>query len=486
MIFISHKLREVLEIADRVTVLRRGKKIDTVPTEGATEASLAKLMVGRDVLFRVEKDAARGGRRAARGRGPRGARRPRAARAARALAPRPRGRDRRHRGRRRQRPVRARRGDHGAARRAGRPRPRRGPRHHRQRRARRARRRRRPHRRGPPPARARAPVLARREPRAARLPARAAEPLRLALAEADGRSRPSRCSSSTTSAAASPRTLASSLSGGNQQKVVIARELAEEPKVTIAAQPTRGLDVGAIEFVHRRLLEQRDEGRGVLLVSLELEEIRSLSDRVLVIYEGRIVAELSPDASDEELAWRCSAGRCPRDADGVGRRGRAGAGHRRLAAVGLSRGAAGSSSRSITALFAFFVGGIVVALAGANPIDDLQGDLRRVGAELAVPVGDRRRPHARGAEPAADADPDHAADPHRARGRVRVPRRPVQHRRPGPVPRRQHGRGLGRLLVRGHVEPAAHRPGDRRGLPDRRPLGGDRRPAEGDHRAPTR
>ena len=98
-----------------------------------------------------------------------------------------------------------------------------------------------------------------------------------------------------------PETLASSLSGGNQQKVVIARELAEEPKVTIAAQPTRGLDVGAIEFVHRRLLEQRDAGRGVLLVSLELEEIRSLSDRVLVIYEGRIVAELSPDASDEEL-----------------------------------------------------------------------------------------------------------------------------------------------------------------------------------------
>jgi general nucleoside transport system ATP-binding protein len=71
--------------------------------------------------------------------------------------------------------------------------------------------------------------------------------------------------------------------------------------VTIAAQPTRGLDVGAIEFVHKRLLEQRDAGRAVLLVSLELEEIRSLSDRVLVIYEGRIVAELSPDATDEEL-----------------------------------------------------------------------------------------------------------------------------------------------------------------------------------------
>jgi ABC-type uncharacterized transport system ATPase subunit len=98
-----------------------------------------------------------------------------------------------------------------------------------------------------------------------------------------------------------PETTAGSLSGGNQQKVVIARELAEEPRVTVAAQPTRGLDVGAIEFVHKRLLEQRDAGRGVLLVSLELEEIRSLSDRVLVIYEGRIVAELAPDVSDEEL-----------------------------------------------------------------------------------------------------------------------------------------------------------------------------------------
>jgi general nucleoside transport system ATP-binding protein len=98
-----------------------------------------------------------------------------------------------------------------------------------------------------------------------------------------------------------PDTPAGSLSGGNQQKCVIARELAEEPQVTIAAQPTRGLDVGAIEFVHRRLLEQRDAGRGVLLVSLELEEIRSLADRVLVIYEGRIVAEVAPDATDEEL-----------------------------------------------------------------------------------------------------------------------------------------------------------------------------------------
>ena len=94
---------------------------------------------------------------------------------------------------------------------------------------------------------------------------------------------------------------ASSLSGGNQQKVCIAREIASNPRLLIAHQPTRGLDVGAIEFVHRRLVEERDKGRGILLVSLEFEEVRSLADRILVIYEGRIVGEFPPDASEEEV-----------------------------------------------------------------------------------------------------------------------------------------------------------------------------------------
>jgi simple sugar transport system ATP-binding protein len=98
-----------------------------------------------------------------------------------------------------------------------------------------------------------------------------------------------------------PTTRGGSLSGGNQQKVVIAREVSRNPSVLIAAQPTRGLDVGAIEFVHRRLVEQRDAGKAVLLVSLELEEIISLSDRILVLYEGRIVAEYPPDVSEEEI-----------------------------------------------------------------------------------------------------------------------------------------------------------------------------------------
>ncbi|HVM69663.1 MAG TPA: ATP-binding cassette domain-containing protein, partial [Gaiellaceae bacterium] len=105
-----------------------------------------------------------------------------------------------------------------------------------------------------------------------------------------------------------PATPAAGLSGGNQQKVILAREIDRNPQVLIAAQPTRGLDVGAIEFVHRRLVEERDEGRAVLLVSLELDEIQSLSDRILVMYEGRIVGEFEPGVSDEELGVAMTGG----------------------------------------------------------------------------------------------------------------------------------------------------------------------------------
>jgi general nucleoside transport system ATP-binding protein len=77
----------------------------------------------------------------------------------------------------------------------------------------------------------------------------------------------------------------------------------------IAHQPTRGLDVGAIEFVHGRLLRERDQGRGILLVSLEFEEIRALADRILVIYEGRIVGEFPPDVSEEDLGFAMTGGR---------------------------------------------------------------------------------------------------------------------------------------------------------------------------------
>jgi simple sugar transport system ATP-binding protein len=111
-----------------------------------------------------------------------------------------------------------------------------------------------------------------------------------------------------------PQTLAASLSGGNQQKVVVAREVARNPRVLVAAQPTRGLDVGAIEFVHRRLIEERGESRAILLVSFELDEILSLSDRVLVIYEGEIVAEFTPDVSEEEIGIAMVGGRRDRTA----------------------------------------------------------------------------------------------------------------------------------------------------------------------------
>lgn len=94
--------------------------------------------------------------------------------------------------------------------------------------------------------------------------------------------------------------LAGNLSGGNQQKLVLAREIGRDPELLIAVQPTRGLDVGAIEFVHKRILAERDAGKAVLLVSLELEEVLSLSDRILVVYDGRIVAEFAGGSVDAE------------------------------------------------------------------------------------------------------------------------------------------------------------------------------------------
>ncbi len=90
-------------------------------------------------------------------------------------------------------------------------------------------------------------------------------------------------------------------SGGNQQKIVLAREMEQDPKVLIVGQPTRGVDVGAIEFIHKRLIDMRDQGKAVLLVSVELDEIRSLSDRILVMFAGRVVGERGPEASEGEL-----------------------------------------------------------------------------------------------------------------------------------------------------------------------------------------
>ncbi len=103
-------------------------------------------------------------------------------------------------------------------------------------------------------------------------------------------------------------TPARALSGGNQQKAIIAREIDRNPDLLIAAQPTRGLDVGAIEFIHKRLIEQRDQGKAVLLVSFELDEILNVSDRIAVIYEGSIVAIVDPKKTTEQELGLLMAG----------------------------------------------------------------------------------------------------------------------------------------------------------------------------------
>jgi general nucleoside transport system ATP-binding protein len=308
IIFISHKLNEVLEIADRITVLRQGKQVDTVPREGATPEGLAKLMVGREVVLRVDKPKAQPGETllavkelsvlddrdlpACRnvsfevkageivglagvdGNGQSelidaltGLRKVSAGQIVVA------GRDMTDAGARECLDL--------------------GVGHI------------------PEDRQVRGLVLDftlaenlalhdfRREPDSKwgwLYPRRLIQRAGRLLKEFDVRG-------------GGPRTLASSLSGGNQQKVVIAREVSRNPNILVAAQPTRGLDVGAIEFVHRRLVQERDEGRGILLVSFELDEILSLSDRILVIYEGRIVGEYSPDVSEEELGFAMTGGR---------------------------------------------------------------------------------------------------------------------------------------------------------------------------------
>lgn len=97
-----------------------------------------------------------------------------------------------------------------------------------------------------------------------------------------------------------PITAARSMSGGNQQKAIVGREIERDPELLIAVQPTRGLDVGAIEYIHKQLVAERDKGKGVLLVSLELDEVMDVSDRILVMYEGEIVGEFDPKQTTEE------------------------------------------------------------------------------------------------------------------------------------------------------------------------------------------
>ena len=105
-----------------------------------------------------------------------------------------------------------------------------------------------------------------------------------------------------------PVTVARSMSGGNQQKAIVAREIDKDPELLIAVQPTRGLDVGAIEYIHKQIIAQRDAGKAVLLVSLELDEVMNLSDRILVMYEGEIVGEFDPKTTDVQTLGLYMAG----------------------------------------------------------------------------------------------------------------------------------------------------------------------------------
>ena len=306
VVFISHKLNEVLDVSDRVTVLRRGEKIDTVQTEGSTERSLARLMVGRDVLLRVDKPEHKPGDTLLEVRDV-SAIDDRELPAVRGVSLEVRageivgiaGVDANGQSELIEVLTGLRKPTTGTVRVAGRDVTGATPReiqeaglgHIAEDR----------HRRGLVLEFNLAENVFLREYRRSKgrfgwlSPKRMAERAGGLLRDYDVRGGGS-------------ETPASSLSGGNQQKVVIARELSANPQVLIAAQPTRGLDVGAIEFVHRRLVEERDEGRAILLVSLELEEIRSLSDRVLVIYEGAIVAELPPSASEEDFGVAMTGG----------------------------------------------------------------------------------------------------------------------------------------------------------------------------------
>jgi simple sugar transport system ATP-binding protein len=105
-----------------------------------------------------------------------------------------------------------------------------------------------------------------------------------------------------------PSLASANFSGGNQQKIVLAREISTQPKLLLVGQPTRGVDIGAIEFIHKQLIALRNEGCAILLVSVELDEIMSLSDRILVMNNGQMVGELAREEADEQQLGLMMAG----------------------------------------------------------------------------------------------------------------------------------------------------------------------------------
>jgi len=109
--------------------------------------------------------------------------------------------------------------------------------------------------------------------------------------------------------AANEYTVVRGMSGGNQQKVILSREISRDPKLLIIVQPTRGLDIGAIDFIHRQIMRLRDNGVAILLVSFELEEILTLSDRIAIIFDGKIVGETKPDITNDRELGMLMAGK---------------------------------------------------------------------------------------------------------------------------------------------------------------------------------
>ena len=105
-----------------------------------------------------------------------------------------------------------------------------------------------------------------------------------------------------------PRLQAKNFSGGNQQKIVLAREMERDPDLLLVGQPTRGVDIGAIEFIHQQIIELRDAGKAILLVSVELEEIMSLADRIIVMFDGRIMGQRDPATTNERELGLLMAG----------------------------------------------------------------------------------------------------------------------------------------------------------------------------------
>ena len=105
-----------------------------------------------------------------------------------------------------------------------------------------------------------------------------------------------------------PWTQAKNFSGGNQQKIVVAREIERNPEILLIGQPTRGVDIGAIEFIHKQIVALRDQGKAILLVSVELDEIMSLSDRIAVMFDGQIMGERMPNETDEKKLGLLMAG----------------------------------------------------------------------------------------------------------------------------------------------------------------------------------